>query len=864
LVLCDYRGLDCSARLWLSWLWIAPLLFWGTVVQAQETQEPPVWHVPQADLRFRIEKDDAQSMVPSISLLDVMPDKASEAVANWVEKNRWTKPYRVNGKLCLNVLPVLDAKSITYNLHPNVGSFVARGVVMDGADPNTSVRFQVLTDKRAIYLSRRVTPQNPVVEIFVIIPQKSRQLKLQIKSSKNRHLSSVKWVDPGVILKRQYPVASSVRLFAPGYDLETFVPQMVLPSDGSKVPCQVLSAAQGDPMEVFFDSSKRNPSYLVYLVPKSKHQDLDEPWQAQTGLILETRWTTHRLRSSDRLPEFRDTFQNRAEPVGKSLVDDIQQTFPIHWPPHGTLAPAARGGYGLYHYRGFFLASQEGKYHFATVSNWDSYLTIDDTLVVAWPGRHDMRGGTRAQKKGTVTLTSGVHKLEYFNYSPWGKMYALAAWKKPNESFRPMTRTDFTSVGRYAPTAVQVRNEKGSYTPFAWSIVDDFRVEQTGRCFVTMRFRPLAPENTEETYRWTFDDGTVTTGHTVDHVFLGPGLRRAQLEVLADKAVISCVKQDVHVHSLWDRMLTNLNNADAYDQTLQQQPLERVPVNDTINVYRLAEKANKPEWKDRAIKTFKQNLSKLVQDADDTDFLFHFGHVLHTVPHKDYQRAVLLFEMLTQKAGLDKQVQRQAAICQAEILITYQGKAQEALDLINQWQGSGSHDVWTRRAIMAKAEMLLALGKSQEASELVVGLSALGSGGGVKQKIEQAGLLRHARSLVTFSSDPNQWEYARAMIEQIVADDPSQIFAPHVNLVKIDLYLAAGEYEAAYFLAERLMHLQLDDTHRVEILMRKVKACCGLRDLDKARAVYTDLKRDYPFHAVLAQAKQAIIEAFRK
>jgi tetratricopeptide (TPR) repeat protein len=659
-------------------------------------------------------------------------------------------------------------------------------------------------------------------------------------------------------------VASSVRLFAPGYDLETFVPQIVLPSDGSKVPCQVLGAAQGDPMEVFFDSSTRNPSYLVYLVPKSKHQDPGETWQAQAGLVLETRWTTQRLRSSDRLPEFRDTFQNRADSVGRSLVDDIQQTFSIHWPSHSTQAPAARGGYGLYHYRGFFLASQEGKYHFATVSNWDSYLTIDDTLVVAWPGRHDMRGGTRAQKKGTVTLTPGVHKLEYFNVSPWGKMYALAAWKKPNESFRPMTRTDFISVGRYAQAAVQVRNEKGSYTPFAWSIVDDFRAEQTGRCFVTMHFKPLAPENTEETYRWTFDDGTVTTGHTVDHVFLRPGLRRAQLEVLADNKVISRVTQHVHVHRLWDRMLTNLDNADVYDQTLQQQHLDSVPVNDTVNVYRLAEKANKPDWKNRAAKTFKQNLSRLVQDADDTDFLFYFGHALHTVQHKDYQRAVTLFDRLTQKTGLDKQVQRQAAICQAEILITYQGKAQEALDLINQWQGRDSHDAWTRRAITAKAEVLLALGKSQEASELADGLSALDSGGGVKQKIKQAGLLRHARSLVTSSSDPNQWEYARAMIEQIVADDPSQIFAPHVNLVRIDLYLATGEYQGAYFLTERLTHLQLDDYHRAEILMRKVKACCGLRDLEKARAVYTDLKRDYPFHAVLAQAKQAIIEAFRK
>ena len=37
-------------------------------------QDTPVWHEPRADISFRIEKDDTQALIPSVSLLDVCPD----------------------------------------------------------------------------------------------------------------------------------------------------------------------------------------------------------------------------------------------------------------------------------------------------------------------------------------------------------------------------------------------------------------------------------------------------------------------------------------------------------------------------------------------------------------------------------------------------------------------------------------------------------------------------------------------------------------------------------------------------------------------------------------------------------------------
>jgi len=63
--------------------------------------------------------------------------------------------------------------------------------------------------------------------------------------------------------------------------------------------------------------------------------------------------------------------------------------------------------------------------------------------------------------------------------------------------------------------SVELNDSHKAYAAFEWSVVDDFRLEQDGASFVTMRFKAVRPERlTRYDYRWTFDDGTVETGET--------------------------------------------------------------------------------------------------------------------------------------------------------------------------------------------------------------------------------------------------------------------------------------------------------------------------------------------------------------
>jgi len=869
-----------------------------TGVRSQEAADSLPWHQKNAVLRFRVEKDDMQSLIPNVSLLDVEPDKKSENVKKWIEKNRWDQKPRVKGELCQNFFPSFGSGPIVYNLHKDFTHFVARAAIVDGADPNTAVNFEVYADKRLIFRSGPLTPQRPLAEINAGIPVRSKQLLLVTSSEGDKHLGSARWVDPGFLLRGVYPKVSSVRLYAPGYNLEDFVPQVFAPSSGSKVRSRVLSVGQGEPMDILFESLDGYPSYLVYLAPKDKAGESNESWEFRAGLVLETRWTKNSPGSPGNVADLLKLFHGSAEPVGRSLVETIHHAFAIHRvSEYDGMTSPRQGGIGLYYYKGFFPVDKNGQYSFATISQDDSYLSVDDKLVASWPGRHDINAGRRGEKQGTVSLEPGVHKLEYLHFSPWPNMFAAAAWKKPGEELRIMTRTDFVPVGRYKVASAGFEDPNKAYAAFEWSAGDDFRLEQTGRSFVAMRFEFLRP-NPLARYdcRWTFDDGTAAMGEKVEHVFLRPGLRNVQLEVRLEDKLLARASQEVYVHPAWDKCLTNVSNMDAFDQAIRERNLDKVPADDLVNLFILAEDANRPGWKSSATAALAANPGRLVQESDDTDFIFAFGQYLQSPQLKKYDKAMELFARLAKgwqpqaqlgdgpgqsipKASGFEDATRRATVCQAEVLLNYFGRNDEALRILNQLQiDAASRDDLTRRAIMAKAQAMLALGQAKEAIDLVQALATSNPWHGLparentakmavppeiqaKQQIKHAGLIRHARVLAQSKNDPNQLDYAMADIEMVFAEDPVQIFSPGVNLVKLDVHLARGEFQAAFYLTERLKNLQLSDYDIAEVLARRVIALCGLKDVQKAKAVYAQLSKDYPSSPATDQAKQALLQA---
>jgi tetratricopeptide (TPR) repeat protein len=829
---------------------------------SQESAGISGWHENDADVRFRIEKDYSHSLIPDVSLLDIKPDKKSKNVKEWIDKNRWIKRYQINGKLCQNILPSFGSSYITYNLNRDYIHFVARSGIVDRSDPNTSVTFEVYADKRLIFRVGPLTPKNPLTEINTAIPARSKQLRLITKAPKNRYLSRAKWVDPGFMLKGKYPEVSLVRLYAPGINTENFIPQVIATNSGIEVNSMILSAGPGEPMDILFASPPGNPSYLVYLIPKDKRADKNQSWEPKAGLVFETKWAKKGLRKSDRLPEFMKTFNGPAKPIGSSLVDDIHHAFNVHNIPE--YETSRQGGYGFHRYKGFFKVDKNGKYRFATISRYDSYISVDDKLVVGWPGRHNINKARRGEKQGTITLKPGVHKLEYFLHSPWPDIFAVAAWKKPGQEFRVMTRTDFISVGRFRAVSADLNEPNQVFPAFEWSPIDDFRLEQTGKCFVTMQFDAIKPDpSTQYSYQWAFDDGTIDSGETVEHVFLRPGLRKVRLEIALQGKTLASTEHEVYVHPASDKCFMGISDTDSYDKVIRQRNLDKAPLNDLVNLFILADKAKQPGWKKLATTGLTGNLAGLVKESEDTDFIFEFGRYLLGPKLKQYDKSLELFNRLQQKSNAKTSVRQKAGICEAQILTAYFGKNDQALTILKQLPAANSiKGEMAGRLAMAKAQAMLGLGRTTEAVELIEQFSSSSSTADkTKLKVKHAGLIRHARVLAESQTDPNQLDFAMENIETVVTEDPAKIFSPGVNLVKLDIHLARAEFHAAFHLTEQLKNLQLSDYDIAEVLTRQVIASCGQKNLDKAKAVYAQLSKDYPYNPATEKAKQAIIQA---
>jgi len=84
-------------------------------------------------------------------------------------------------------------------------------------------------------------------------------------------------------------------------------------------------------------------------------------------------------------------------------------------------------------YRGFLNIEKPGKYTFHTASTDASFLFIDDRLVASYPGRHWISPAQTGRFKGTIELSKGIHKIEYWHANNQWSYYVIAAISRPGD-----------------------------------------------------------------------------------------------------------------------------------------------------------------------------------------------------------------------------------------------------------------------------------------------------------------------------------------------------------------------------------------------------------------------------------------------
>jgi hypothetical protein len=832
--------------IWLLCAAVISLFICDIGLASQNGRSVP-WHLEDAAFRIRIEKDPAYSQAPNVHLSDSRKSK---------DKRQWNGSYyRLNGKVYKKGITLSCPGSATYKHQKEYRRFVALAGLSDRADPNMSVKLEVYADKRRIYRSEPITKYMLPIEINVGLPSTAKNIKLATTGSDMKGKRRLILVDAGFLVRGENPDVSYAKLYMPGYDARDFE-SAVFTSIGQQVSSRILQAQQDEPMEILFDNSRGSTIYFVYLVPKNKYKPASSEWKPKAGVTLETRYTTKNYSECKTLSGLLKVWDSAAKPVDKTLVDSVHHSFPIHQLPD---LKGNKPRLALYRHEGFFGIEKAGKYVFATASNWASHLLVDGKLVISWPGEHSYWSGIRGQKQGKVSLEAGVHKLEYLNYSPWGKMFTLAAWQKPKEKLGLMARDDFLPVERFVATAIGYKDLTKDGGSFKWQAIDDWRLDQGKEAMVRMRFDVMeAKRDGYYSYRWKFDDGTIVTGVSIEHVFLRPQMRTVTLEVLKGDNVVAEVKQKVNVHVISDKIQLEPGNKQAFEKTVSESDFSKLPIGDIVNLYAFADGLDRQLWRQRVVAALMNRMDELVSKTQHWNFCLELGQYLRSAHIRQYEQALTLFSRLSEKSAGNTLVYQSAAVSHAELLVQCFEKAQEALKVLNQLEKRKKLDnkIVTRFRV-TQAEALIALEQGDQAREMLQNLQAANSN---KQQVKDVGMLRHARQLADSTDDPEQLDYAMENIEKIIAEDPVKLLMPNLNLIKLDVHLARNEYLIAFYLAERLNKLELSNYYRSQMLVRQVKALCGIEAVEQAKVIYETMMSSYPYSPAVAEAKKAIVE----
>ncbi|MCP4259645.1 MAG: hypothetical protein GY774_19360 [Planctomycetes bacterium] len=805
------------------------------------------WHHGDAKFRIRIEKDSAYSQAPDVHLSD---SKKTE------DKRQWNGSYyRLNGKVYKKGITLSCPGKSTYKHKKEYRRFVALAGLSDRADPNMSVRLDIFADKRRIYRSEPITKYMLPIEINVGLPSTAKNIKLETTGTDMKGKRRLSLVDAGFLLRGENPEVSYAKLYMPEYDARDFEP-VVFTSIGQQVPSRIFQANQDGLMEILFDNSRGSTIYFVYLVPKDKYKSALSVWEPKAGVTLETRYTTKNYSECKKLSGLLKVWNSAAKPVDKTLVDNVHNSYPIH---HISDMKGAKPRLAIYKYEGFFKVDKAGQYIFATASNWASHLHIDGKLIISWPGEHSYRSGIRGQKQGKVSLEAGVHKLEYLNYSPWGKMFTLASWQKPKEKLGLMARDDFIPVERFVATAVGYKDLAQDGGSFKWRAIDDWRLDQGKEAMVRMRFDVMeARQDGYYSYRWKFDDGKIETGKSIEHVFLRPQIRTVILEVLKGDKVVAEVKQKINAHVISDKIQLEPENEQAFEKAISESDFNKLPISDIVNLYAFADGLERQQWKQWAVTALIKRMDQLVSDSQHWNFCLELGQYLRSAPIRQYEQALTLFERLSVQSASNTLVYQSAMVSQGELLVQCFGKTQETLNILNQLEKRKKLDnkIVTRFGT-TQAEALIALEQVERAREILQNLQSVHNN---KQQVKDVGMLRHARQLADNTDEPEQLDYAMENIEKIIADDPVKLLMPNLNLIKLDVHLARKEYLIAFYLAERLNKLELSNYYRSQMLVRQIKALCGIEAVEQAKIIYEAMMSNYPYSSAVAEAKKAIVE----
>ncbi len=605
----------------------------------------------------------------------------------------------------------------------------------------------------------------------------------------------------------------------------------VVAPDGRTLNSSILWARAGQPLLLAFDTASGITSCTAYLEAGSPRAR--NAWLPQAGILLETRSLDRP--AFDSRADFDKAWNAASRIWGRSFRNQVFDGIHPHGPGERVLA----------RYEGWFRVKEPGNHAFATLSDDASFFDVDSRPVAEWPGIHSAAGGRYGEKKGSLNLQPGVHRFRYDYAQDGGVMTALASWKPPGQKhFVLMPPESFPPIARFSCRAAESAPNRPT-AHFGWRVARSIRLDQAVLVAIAFRAMPVA----EAAYAWKFGDGTRAEGESVEHVYIGPSPRQVRLEMRSPKAATLAITQSVDAHPAWWQIEECPDSALA---PLRAAVQSRNPASLSLPELEItaafASALKDRGWLDQAgSECLRRN----------TGFSPSFAPVLveiglnfrHALFRKYAESDAMLGLALTAASRLDDAaLGARITLALVENRLNGLRRPESALRLLNDLQEEGLDAPASRQKKLLTVDTLMALGRPEEARRLGRALPPV--------EIGSMGTLHRQARLATAADFVRraEWDAAVDRLLGIMRDFPTERFSGGTGLLLMDALAGRNETAPALALGERLLHAEILDDDRANVLLRLSRLHRARGETSSADHYRDRLKNEFPYSEAAAAA----------
>lgn len=213
---------------------------------------------------------------------------------------------------------------------------------------------------------------------------------------------------------------------------------------------------------------------------------------------------------------------------------------------YGAFNPFGSNAGALHFYDGFLKIDKAGPTAFCVASTDASFLFIDNSEAVAWPGKHPIKQGLDGSRRGTVTLQPGLHRFTYLHANSGNESFAIAAMVQPNDKRHFVIGPESFTRASYAYIGPLLRKDDQRQADFIWE--NRYMLNIREHALYDLSFEAASLRDAPDaTYAWDFGDGTRGNGMKAEHLYFACGDVPVTLTVTLSNGQTSSIRQTVRI-----------------------------------------------------------------------------------------------------------------------------------------------------------------------------------------------------------------------------------------------------------------------------------------------------------------------------